>query len=140
MTPHWQRIAARRPVRYLPWGDDVLAAFAAEGWPSATVAAGYLPGLAEDLHTLDFSDFAVLCPRTLADDVAYLAAWCMVKTRRALEAQYAHLPPDHSPVTCPLVPADMARTPVPLHPAAARAYADLADLNVEDVTGAPIWS
>ena len=137
MTPHWQRIAAKRPVRYLPWGDDVLAAFAAEGWPSATVEAGYLPGLAEDLRTLDFSDFVLLCPRTLADDVAYLAAWCMVKTRRALEAQYAHLPQDHSPVTYPLVPADMARTPVPLHPAADRAYADLDD---EPVNDAPIWS
>ena len=140
MTPHWQRIAGKRPVRYLPWGEEVLTAFAAEGWPSATVEAGYLPGLGEDLRTLDFSDFVLLCAPALPDDVAYLAAWCMVKTRRALEAQYAHLPPDHSPVTCPLVPADMARTPVPLHPAAARAYADLADLNVEDVTGAPIWS
>jgi hypothetical protein len=137
MTPHWQRIAAKRPVRYLPWGDDVLAAFAAEGWPAATVEAGYLPGLDEDLRTLDFSDFVLLCPQALADDVAYLAVWCMVKTRRALEAQYAHLPPDHSPVTCPLVPADMARTPIPLHPAAARAYADLND---DPVTGAPIWS
>ena len=137
MTPHWQRIAGKRPVRYLPWGEEVLAAFAAEAWPSATVEAGYLPGLAEDLRTLDFSDFVLLCPRTLADDVAYLAAWCMVKTRRALEAQYAHLPQDHSPVTYPLVPADMALTPVPLHPAAARAYADLDD---EPVTGAPIWS
>ena len=137
MTPHWQRIADKRPVRYLPWGEEVLAAFAAEGWPSATVEAGYLPGLAEDLRTLDFSDFVLLCPRTLADDVAYLAAWCMVKTRRALEAQYAHLPQDHSPVTSPRVPADMARTPVPLHPAAARAYADLDD---DPVTGAPIWS
>jgi hypothetical protein len=137
MTPHWQRIAAKRPVRYLPWGEDVLAAFAAEGWPAATVEAGYLPGLEEDLRTLDFSDFVLLCPRELADDVAYLAVWCMVKTRRALEAQYAHLPPDHSPVTYPLVPADMARTPIPLHPAAARAYADLND---DPVTGAPIWS
>lgn len=137
MTPHWQRIADKRPVRYLPWGDDVLAAFAAESWPSATVEAGYLPGLAEDLRTLDFSDFVLLCPRTLADDVAYLAAWCMVKTRRALEAQYAHLPPEHSPVTYPLVPADIARSPVPLHPAAARAYADLDD---EPVSDAVIWS
>jgi TRAP-type uncharacterized transport system substrate-binding protein len=137
MTPHWQRIAAKRPVRYLPWGDDVLAAFAAEDWPSATVEAGYLPGLAEDLLTLDFSDFVLLCRQTLPDDVAYLAAWCLVKTRRALEAQYAHIPRDHSPVTYPLVPADMARTPVPLHPAAARAYADLDD---EPVTGTPIWS
>jgi len=140
MTPHWQRIAGKRPVRYLPWGEEVLTAFAAEGWPSATVEAGYLPGLGEDLRTLDFSDFVLLCTPALPDDVGYLAAWCMVKTRRALEAQYAHLPPDHSPVTYPLVPADMTRTPVPLHPAAARAYADLADLNVEDVTGAPIWS
>jgi hypothetical protein len=137
MTPHWQRIATTRPVRYLPWGDDVLAAFAAEGWPPATVEAGYLPGLAEDLLTLDFSDFVLLCPRTLADDVAYLATWCMVKTRRALEAQYAHLPRDHSPVTYPLVPADMAQTPVPLHPAAARAYADLDD---DPITDALIWN
>ena len=137
MTPHWQRIAAKRPVRYLPWGEAVLTAFAAEGWPSATVEAGYLPGLDEDLLTLDFSDFVLLCRADLADDVAYLAAWCMVKTRRALEAQYAHLPPDHSPVTYPLVPADVARTPVPLHPAAARAFADCGD---DPVSDAPIWS
>src|SRR5215467_11366034 len=26
MTPHWQRIADKRPVRYLPWGEEVLAA------------------------------------------------------------------------------------------------------------------
>jgi TRAP-type uncharacterized transport system substrate-binding protein len=137
MTPHWQRIAAKRPVRYLPWGERVLAAFAAEGWPSATVEAGYLPGLTEDLLTLDFSDFVLLCTPALPDDVAYLAAWCMVKTREALEVQYAHLPRDHSPVTYPLVPADMARTPVPLHPAAARAYADAGD---DPAAGARIWS
>lgn len=69
--------------------------------------------------------------------MAYLAAWCMVKTRGALEVQYAHLPQDHSPVTYPLVPADMARTPVPLHPAAARAYSDAGE---DSVGGAPIWS
>ncbi|MDT3442164.1 MULTISPECIES: TAXI family TRAP transporter solute-binding subunit [unclassified Pseudofrankia] len=136
MTPHWQSIASKRPVRYLPWGDDVLAAFAAEGWPSATVEAGYLPGLTEDLLTLDFSDFVVICPRTLADDIAYLAVWCMVKTRRALESQYAHIPPERSPITYPLVPADMARTPIPLHPAAARAYADAGD---DTLDGAIIW-
>ena len=137
MTPHWQRITAKRPVRYLPWGEAVLTAFAAEGWPSATVDAGYLPGLDEDLRTLDFSDFVLLCRQDLADDVAYLAAWCMVKTRRALEAQYAHLPRDHSPVTYPLIPADIARTPIPLHPAAARAFADCGDDQISD---APIWS
>lgn len=125
MTPHWQRIDAKRPVRYLPWGDAVLDGFAAQGWPSAVVEAGYLPGLSEDLRTLDFSDFVLLCRDDLAEDVAYLATWCMVKTRQALEAQYAHIPAEHSPVSYPIVPADMARTPLPLHPAAAQAYADL---------------
>ncbi|MFJ9889439.1 TAXI family TRAP transporter solute-binding subunit [Streptomyces sp. NPDC091287] len=138
MTPHWQRIDRVRPVRYLPWGDAVLDGFEAEGWGRAVVPAGYLPGLAEDLTTLDFSDFAVLCHEDLADDVAYLATWCMVQTRRALEVQYAHIPPDRSPVTYPLVPADMARTPLPLHPAAAKAYDDLAGAQLPD--DAPIWS
>ena len=138
MTPHWQRLDSKRPVKYLPWGDAVLDAFAAEGWPSATVEAGYLPGLTEDLRTLDFADFVILCRADLDDEIAYLITWCMIKTRRALEAQYAHLPPDHTPVTYPIVPADMARTPLPLHPAAERAYRDLESADVAG--GAPIWS
>ncbi|MFI1379907.1 TAXI family TRAP transporter solute-binding subunit [Embleya sp. NPDC020886] len=139
MTPPWQRLDRVRPVRYLPWGDEVLRGFAAEGWPSAVVEAGYLPGLTEDLRTLDFSDFVVLCREELADDVAYLATWCMVKTRRALEAQYSHLPADRSPVTRPLVPADMAATPLPLHPAAARAYAETA-ASGDALDGPLMWS
>jgi len=128
MMPTWQRIADRRPVRYLALEEP--------GWPAATVEAGYLPGLTEDLRTLDFSDFAVLCRADLSDEIAGLATWCMVKTRRALEVQYAHIPPERSPVTYPLVPADMARTPIPLHPAAAKVYAE-PDGVVDD---ALIWS
>lgn len=138
MTPHWQRIEHVRPVRYLPWGPEVLDGFNAHGWPDAVVPAGYLPGLTEDLRTLDFSDFAVLCRGDMADDLAYLVTWCMVKTRAALEKQYAHLPEDRTPVTYPIVPADLARTPLPLHPAAARAYADL-ESSDESSTGTPIW-
>ncbi|MDK0524212.1 TAXI family TRAP transporter solute-binding subunit [Streptomyces sp. ML-6] len=132
MTPPWQRIDQVRPVRYVPWGDEVLRAFAAEGWPDAVVEAGYLPGLQEDLRTLEFSDFVVLCRDDLPEDVAHLATWCMVRTRRALEAQYAHLPVNHTPVTYPIVPADMARTPLPLHPGAARAYAESASADALD--------
>jgi hypothetical protein len=128
MMPGWQHIADHRPVRYLPLDLP--------GWPSATVEAGFLPGLTEDLRTLDFSDFAVLCRADLPDGIARLATWCMVKTRRALEVQYAHIPPERSPVTYPLVPADMARTPIPLHPAAARVYAEPDDA----LDDALIWS
>lgn len=126
MMPAWQRIASQRPVRYLEWGDDVLAAFAAIGWPSATVEQGYLPMQDEDLLTLDFSDFVILCRDDLDDEVAHMATWCMIKTRLALESQYAHFPQDKSPVTYPLDPATMRQTPIPLHDSARRAYDELA--------------
>lgn len=127
MMPAWQRIAERRPVRYLEWGDAVLDGFAALGWPSAIVEAGYLPSLDHDLLTLDFADFLLLCREDLDDEVAYLATWCMVKTRLALEGQYQHIPADRTPVGYPLDPAEMQKTTVPLHPSAQRAYLDLAD-------------
>ncbi|WP_078655541.1 TAXI family TRAP transporter solute-binding subunit [Streptomyces fulvoviolaceus] len=139
MTPHWQSIDRTRPVKYLPWGDTVLDAFEAEGWGRGVVPAGYLPGLENDLTTLEFSDFALLCREDLADDIAYLTTWCMIRTRQALEGQYAHIPADRSPVTYPLVPAAMARTPLPLHPAAERAYADVGDLALPEDDDTVIW-
>lgn len=138
MMPAWQRIAERRPVRYLPWGDAVLDGFAALGWPSAVVPAGYLPSLDEDLLTLDFADFLLLCREDFDDEVAYLATWCMVQTRLALEAQYKHIPADRTPVGYPLDPVEMQQTPVPLHDSAARAYADLA--GASPLTDGLMWS
>nr|WP_225952082.1 TAXI family TRAP transporter solute-binding subunit [Mycobacterium sp. OAS707] len=125
MTPGWQRIAANRPVRYLDWGDDVFKGFAEHGWGEATVDAGYLPGLERDLRTLDFADFVLLCRDDLDDDLAYLITWCMIRTRQALEAQYAMLPKERSPLAIPIDPVEMAKTPIPLHPAAERAYRDV---------------
>lgn len=138
MMPAWQRIAERRPVRYLEWGDAVLDGFAALGWPSAIVDAGYLPSLDRDLVTLDFADFVLLCREDFDEEVAYLATWCMVKTRLALEGQYQHMPPDHTPVGYPLDPAEMQNTPIPLHPSAERAYRDLADEG--PITDGLIWT
>ncbi|MDL4821799.1 TAXI family TRAP transporter solute-binding subunit [Actinomadura opuntiae] len=123
MMPAWQRLGRERQLRYLPMPEVVLDGFARWEWPAADVPRGYLPGLEHDLRTLDFSDFAVLCREDLPDDVAELVTWCLVHTRSALEGQYRHLDPDHSPVTYPLEPDLMARTPVPLHAAAAPVYA-----------------
>ena len=126
MTPPWQRIADRREVKYLEWGDAALEGFAALGWPSSVVEAGYLPSLERDLLTLDFSDFVLLCHEDLDDEIAYLATWCMVKTRPAIEAQYRHLSVDRTPLSYPLDPQQMRKAPIPLHDAAARAHDDLA--------------
>ena len=66
----------------------------------------------------------MLVREDLADDEAHLLAWCLVETRSYIERQYAHIPPERSPLSYPLVPARMAVTPVPLHPGAARYYAE----------------
>ena len=137
MMPAWQRVADARPVVYLPIGHAAAATFTAWDWPTAVVTAGYLPGLDRDLTTLEFSDFLVACRDDLPDDAARLAAWCMVATRRALEVQYQHFPPDRSPVTHPLDPAAIATTLIPLHPAAAKTYAELGDFTTSD---ALIWT
>jgi TRAP-type uncharacterized transport system substrate-binding protein len=136
MMPAWQRVADARTVVYLPISPAAAATFAAWDWPTAVVPAGYLPGLDRDLTTLEFSDFLVACRDDLPDDIARLAAWCMVATRRALEVQYQHFPSDRSPVTHPLDPAAIATTLIPPHPAAAKTYAELGDFTASD---ALIW-
>jgi TRAP-type uncharacterized transport system substrate-binding protein len=125
MTPGWGRVAELRAVAYLDADPAVIRAFGEWHWPAAVVPAGYLPALDRDLTALEFSDFLVICTDELPDDVAGLAAWCMVATRQALEAQYRHLPPDRSPVSYPLDPEAIASAPIPLHPGAAAAYTAL---------------
>jgi uncharacterized protein len=44
------------------------------------------------------------------------------ETRHLIESQYWHLPPERSPITYPLDPTAMGRSPIPLHPGAARYY------------------
>lgn len=125
MLPHWQRFAP--DYRFLPVEDEVLTALESDyGWPAATVADGYFPG-AGAFRTLDFSDFLVVTSSDLDEDVAYAVAWVLGETRHLIEAQYLHLPPEHSPVTYPLDPPAMGRTPIPLHPGAARYYEALPD-------------
>lgn len=127
MMPAWQRVAEVRPVKYLPVSAEAAAAFAGWSWPTATVQAGYLPDLDQDLTTLEFSDFLVICRDDLSDEVARLVAWCMIANRSALETQYQHIPADHSPVGHPLVPEAMRSATIPMHPAAQSAYEVVGD-------------
>jgi TRAP-type uncharacterized transport system substrate-binding protein len=105
--PGWAAAAAVRPVTYLPWGDRVVHGLAVQGWLPRTVPAGKLPGLDEDLTTLDCSDFAVLCRADLDNELARLIARILTRGRHPAEIAAA------------------VQTPLPLHPEAARVYADL---------------
>ena len=125
MTPYWRALADEVELNFLPVEDEVLAKMKAQyRWPSARVAKGYLRGIEADFETLEFSDFAVLCRTDLPDDVGYLTAWCMCERREAIERGYRHLAAERSPLTWPLDPAKIARTPIALHAGAARYYRD----------------
>ncbi|WP_424187816.1 TAXI family TRAP transporter solute-binding subunit [Actinokineospora sp. G85] len=120
MLPHWQRFGPE--FDFLEVEPEVLAALEADfGWPAATVDDEFFPGRGA-FRTLDFSDFLVLTRGDLPDDVAHAVAWVLGETRHVLEQQYRHLPPERSPVTYPLDPPTMGRSPIPLHPGAARYY------------------
>ncbi len=86
--------------------------------------SSYWNGIDRPIRTLDFSDFVVLVRDDMRDDVAHLLTWCLSETRHIIERQYKHLPPDRSPLSYPLNPANMAKTPVPLHPGAEEYYAN----------------
>lgn len=125
MTPAWRRVAERRPVAYLDVSAPMAETLEKWLWPTAMVEKDYLPGLDHELRALEFSDFLLLCTDDLPEDVAALLAWCLVETRTSLEAQYAHHPPERSPVGYPLDPRRIASAPLSLHPAAAAMYAQL---------------
>ncbi|MFD4603066.1 TAXI family TRAP transporter solute-binding subunit [Streptomyces sp. NPDC058464] len=123
MLPVWQEIG--RHLNFLEVEEDVLERIHEDfGWPAATVDDGYFPGRSA-FRTLDFSDFLVLTRADLADDVAYAIAWVLGETRHIIEGQYRHLAPERSPITYPLDPATMGKSPIPLHPGAARYYGAL---------------
>jgi uncharacterized protein len=125
MLPEWQQIGEE--MSFLPVEKDVLESLRQDfGWPDAVIPAGYFPG-APELHTLDFSDFLVAVRADMPEDVAYALAWILGETRHLLEVQYSHIPSERSPVTYPLDPVIMGRTPIPLHPGAAHYYDSLAD-------------
>jgi TRAP transporter TAXI family solute receptor len=123
MTPFWRAaMEARSPV-VVPFEEPVLTELVRTiGLRTNVLPAGFLPGQPEAVAALDFSDFVIVVRDDMPEDVAYLITWCLVETRATIERQYRHLPPERSPLSYPLEPAAMAKTPLPLHPGAERYY------------------
>jgi TRAP-type uncharacterized transport system substrate-binding protein len=124
MLPHWQQIGD--DLNFLSIEEGVLKSLSDDfSWPDRTIPAGYFPG-APQIHTIDFSDFLITVRAEMPDDVAYALAWILGEAKGPFEQQYAHIPSERSPVTYPLDPVTMGKTPIPLHPGAAKYYASLA--------------
>jgi uncharacterized protein len=123
MTPWWAELIEDQNLVPIPVEKEALARLAPEpGFEPASIRAGFWSTVQDELLSTNFSDFMVLVRDDLPDDIAYLLTWCLVETRKNLEIQYAHIPPERSPVTYPLDPSAMAKTSIPLHPAARSFY------------------
>lgn len=123
MTPWWRTLMEGQKAVPIPAEAEALARLANQcGFEPASIRGGFWEGIPEEIPALNFSDFLVIVRDDMPDDVAYLLTWCLVETRDAIEIQYAHLPPERSPLTYPLEPAAMAKTSIPLHPAAKSYY------------------
>ena len=129
MTPYWQELSNKVELSFLPIEPQARDALARDfHLPSGTLPANYLRGMDSELECLDFSHFLLIATTDLPDDIAYALAWSLVERWETIELQYRHIPPDRSPVTYPIVPAEACRTPIPLHPGAERYFREAGHL------------
>jgi TRAP-type uncharacterized transport system substrate-binding protein len=133
MTPWWEKVVDEKQFVTLPAEPAALARFhrdnPGEAKPDAEpIPAGFWKSLSQPLDSLDFADFVILVRDDLPEDVAHVLTWCLVETRDSIEGQYRHIRPEKSPLSYPLVPKNMAKTPIPLHPGARRYYAEAGHL------------
>ena len=129
MTPWWADVIEGRGFIPLPAEPGALEALSiTTGLGVNDLPAGFWKSYNVQIPALDFSDFVVLVRDDLPEDVAYLLTWCLVETKEMIEKQYHHMPVHKSPLTYPLVPSKMAKSPLPLHPGAKRYYLEAGHL------------
>ncbi|KAH6667423.1 hypothetical protein B0J14DRAFT_602223 [Halenospora varia] len=123
MTPWWAAVMEQRKFVPIPAEPEAVARLSDQpGFEPTSIRAGFWKGHDEEISVMDFSDFIVVVRDDMPEDIAFLLTWCIVETRKQIERQYAHLDPERSPLSYPLDPKKMAKTPLPLHPGAERYY------------------
>lgn len=123
MTPWWRQLVESNKLVPLAAEPSALKVLQATlGLRTNPLPVGWWSNLLHETPALDFSDFVVLVRDDMPKEVAYLLAWCLVETRHMLEGQYKHMDPAKSPLTWPLDPKMMSKTPVPLHEGAQEYY------------------
>jgi hypothetical protein len=129
MTTYWQELANKRDLVFLPIEPQARDMLKAEySLPSATLRKDYMRGMDREMEFLDFSHFALITTTDLPEDVGYALAWALIERYETLEMQYRHIPPERSPVSYPIDPKAVCRTPIPLHAGAERYYRDAGHL------------
>jgi TRAP transporter TAXI family solute receptor len=123
MTPYWRYLSRDMDLNFLQFDKEVLEQLKKTyNWQTNIVPAGLHRGQDEPIEAIDWSDWLMMVRPEFDEDIAYVMAWAACNTMDIIERQYRHLPPEHSPLTYPLVPEKICQAPIPLHPGAARYY------------------
>jgi len=120
----WPSFLKDKEVRYLSLDAPVLETLHQQyGYMQADVEPGDLPGVEQNIPTVDFSQWVIIARDDLPEEVAYLLTQVIVEDRADFEARYSHLPVQASPLHYPMKPEVMCQVdPIPLHPGAMRYY------------------
>jgi TRAP-type uncharacterized transport system substrate-binding protein len=132
MAPWWHE-QRKVLLNFLSLEEPALVKLETElGIPRNTLPKGYFADLEHELVSLDFSNFLLMVHEDMPEDLAHLLTWCFTETRANLEQRYRHQPQARATIGYPLIPKDMALSPIPLHPGAARLYRERGYLAGED--------
>lgn len=132
ITPWWRQLMEEQKLVPIPAEKDAVESLVGKkGFQSASIHAEFWDAESndEEIPALDFSDFLVVVCDDMPDDVAYLLTWCLVETKENIEIHFKHLNPERRTLTYSLDGAAMAKTSIPLHPAAERYYRETGYLN-----------
>jgi hypothetical protein len=123
MLTLWGDWARREPLAFIPIEPDAMQRLVSEyGLRAATVETGRVLN-ERAVPCLDWSHWATVVRDDMLDDVAYEITSVMVEERAELEGRFRHIPAQHSPLSYPIEPREMARgVDLPLHPGAQRYY------------------
>jgi uncharacterized protein len=123
MVSLWTDWARREPLAFIPIEPDAMQRLVSEyGLRAAAVETGRVLN-ERAVPCLDWSHWAIVVRDDMSDDVAYEITSVMVEERAELEGRFRHIPAQHSPLSYPIEPREMARgVDLPLHPGAQRYY------------------
>lgn len=128
MTPSWNEITHNVDLRFLPVDEEVLEFLSdSYGLGRKVLPEGYLPGVDQDIPTVDMSGWVIIIRDDVEDHIAYHAARALDDQKEVINQRFRELM-DEDRYTKPPMTSDIDMTQVrkkvetPLHPGAERYY------------------
>lgn len=120
MTRRWNKLTEQNDLVFLPVDDAVIDTMVGRGMVRGAIDRGRFRGVEEDVPTIDFSGWLLMCHADIPDELAYLTIGAIEQQKEAIEDRF---PPPFSGMTGKLDFSRMAGDAlIPLHPGAEKYY------------------